>query len=76
MQGQYVINDKLVNHISLKYRRKGKISYGYNLTELQKVKLKMHGNVFVDSIFEMPNSIIINGYLNPEIAAEINIYKR
>lgn len=68
MNGKYVINDQLISHITINYRRKGKISYGINLSELQKIKLKMHGNVFVDSLHEMPNSIIVNGYLTPSVA--------
>jgi hypothetical protein len=75
MNGKYAIDDPLINYISLNYRRKGKISYCYHLTELQKVKLKMYGNIIVDSLDDMPNSVIVNGQLTPSIAEEINSYK-
>ena len=75
MNGKYPINEQLINHISLRLRRKGKISYCYNVTQLQMVKLRMHGNAFVDSFFDIPNSIIINGKLTPSMAEEIERYK-
>lgn len=68
MNGKYPINEQLINHISLTLRRKGKVSYCYNVTQLQRVKLKMHGNAFVDSYFDLPNSIIINGQLTSNMA--------
>lgn len=68
MNGKYPINEQLINHISLNLRRKGKISYCYNVTDLQRVKLKMHGNFFVESYFDLPNSIIINGQLTSNMA--------
>jgi DNA ligase-4 len=76
MNGSYAINEQLINHITLNYRRKGKVSYCFNVPELQKVKLKMHGNSFVDSLYDIPNSIIINGDLPRSLAEEINSYKR
>lgn len=75
MNGKYPINEQLINHISLRLRRKGKTSYCYNVTQLQMVKLRMHGNAFVDSYFGLPNSIIINGKLTPSMAEEIERYK-
>lgn len=39
------------------------------------VKLKMHGNTFVDSYFDLPNSIIVNGKLTASMAEEIQRYK-
>lgn len=75
MNGKYPINEQLINHIALRFRRKGKISYCYNVTQLQRVKLKMHGNAFADSYFDLPNSIIINGKLTPGMAEEIERYK-
>lgn len=75
MNGKYPINEQLINHISLRLRRKGKISFCYNVTQLQMVKLKMHGNAFVDSYFDLPNSIIINGKQTPSMAEEIKHYK-
>lgn len=75
MNGKYPINEQFINHVSLRLRRKGKISYCYNLTQLQMVKLKMHGNTFVDSYFDLPNSIIVNGKLTASMAEEIQRYK-
>ena len=74
MNGIYPINEQLITLISLNYRRKGKISYCYNVTDLQRVKLKMHGNTFVESYFDLPNSIIINGEPTPGMAEEIKSY--
>jgi hypothetical protein len=71
MNGKYAINDQLVNQISLNYRRKGKISYCINVSEMHKVKLKMHGNKIVDSLYDMPNSIVVNGFMDPKVADQI-----
>lgn len=60
---QHPIDSVLSEAISLKLRRSNKRSIGFNLSAVQMVKLKMHGNVFVHSFEEQPNSIVYDDEL-------------
>jgi|LakMenE01Jun11ns_1017448.scaffolds.fasta_scaffold7964072_1 hypothetical protein len=61
MNGEYPINDTLINHISIKFRRNGKRSLAINLSRMQILELKLQGNKFVQTFDEKPNSIIVGG---------------
>ena len=64
----------LSEKISLKLRRKDKVSLAFGLNSLQIIRLKMHGNMFVDNFSQRPNSIIQGDDLPPKIVKELNNY--
>jgi hypothetical protein len=75
MDSHYPVNDKLMDRICIKKRRKGKKSLCFGVSELEKVKLKMNDNIIVNSFDENPNSVIVKGDLRPYEKADIDKYR-
>jgi hypothetical protein len=58
----------------LKKRRSGKISICFGIDDLEIIKLKMKGNVFVNNFSEQPNSIILGKNVSDLIVNKVNNY--
>jgi hypothetical protein len=75
MEGGFEVNDALMDRIGLKRRRAGKVSLCFGVSELNKVKLKMNDNQLVSTFEDDPNSIIVEGHLEPFQLHAIHDYK-
>lgn len=60
MGDNYHLNDNLISAISLKPKRNYKVSICFNISDLDIVKLKYHGNQIVNSFEQQPNSVIVS----------------
>lgn len=60
--------------LSLKRRRTGKVSMCFGIDELEVIKLKMKGNVFISGFSEGPNSIILGRNISDIVVNKVNNY--
>ena len=71
---KFPIDKSLSDKICLQLRRREQKSISFGLKSIEVIKLKMHGNKFVENFSDRPNSIIHNEDLPAKTVKEINNY--